>query len=61
MKPASTVATAFFAFIAVLHLVRLMYHTKVVAGSFEIPLWASVVGFLVSGGLAFWLWREQHL
>ena len=60
MKPAAKIATAFFALIAVLHLVRLLSHTKVMVGNFEVPLWASALGLLVSGGLALWLWREQH-
>ncbi len=30
------------------------------AGRAEIPMWASVLGVVVPGALALWLWREER-
>ena len=59
MKPATTVATLFFSIIALLHLLRVVFQVPVTVGSFEIPIWASMIGFVGAGLLAVWLWKEQ--
>ena len=60
MKPASQIATAFLAVVAVLHLFRLLFHVRVTVGSVDIPMWASGLAVLGPGALALWLWREQR-
>lgn len=60
MNPAATLASVFLALVAVLHLLRLLFRVEVTAGALEIPIWTSVLGLLVPGALAVWLWREQH-
>jgi hypothetical protein len=59
MKPAASIAALFLALVAVMHLLRVLFHVPVTAGIVEIPMWASVLGVIGPGALAVWLWREQ--
>ena len=60
MKPASLLAVLVFSLIAVAHLLRLVFRTEVLVGGAAIPMWVSVVGLFVAGGLAVALWREAQ-
>ena len=60
MKPAAITATAFLTLVAVLHLARAVLQIPVIAGDVEFPVSASVVGSVLIGALAYWLWREQR-
>lgn len=60
MKPAARVIVLFLGFIVVLHILRLVFQVQVTAGTTTIPVWVSVIGVLLPGGLALWLWREQQ-
>jgi hypothetical protein len=46
------VASSIFAFIALLHALRLFYGWKVTIGEWAVPVWVSAVGFLIAGYLA---------
>lgn len=59
MKSAASIATLLLSLIALLHLLRIILRVPVMAGSFEIPMWASALGVLGPCALAVWLWREQ--
>jgi hypothetical protein len=59
MKPASLVAITFLGLVSLLHLLRLFLQVGVRVGSLEVPLWISGPAFLLTGGLALWLWRER--
>jgi hypothetical protein len=59
VKPATTIAIILFSLIAVIHILRLVFHWEIVAAGFVVPLWVSVPGFIVAGGLAFLLWKEM--
>jgi hypothetical protein len=61
VKPATTIAIVLFSLIAVIHILRLVFHWEIVAAGFVIPLWVSVPGFIVTGGLAFLLWKEMKI
>ncbi len=58
MKPASLLATLFLGLVSLGHLLRLVLHLQVTVGSFQIPIWTSLVGFVFTGGLAVALWLE---
>jgi len=58
MKPVTQVVTLFLALVALAQLLRLVLQVEVVAGGVRIPLWASALACVVTGGLAFLLWRE---
>ncbi|MCI0400085.1 MAG: hypothetical protein L0Z68_02120 [Gammaproteobacteria bacterium] len=59
-KPFTTVAAILLALIAVLHVVRLVFGWEVTVNTIGIPNWASVVGVIVAGGLAWMLWVEAR-
>ena len=59
MKPFTTITVVFLAAIAVLHLFRLFAGWEVSVVGFVIPVWWSVIGFVVPCGLAFMVWREH--
>jgi hypothetical protein len=58
MKPASLIAALLLALVALAHLARLILQTEVLVAGATIPMWVSVVGFIVPGLLAVALWRE---
>jgi hypothetical protein len=60
VKPFTTVAVGIFSLICLLHVVRLMTGLEVVVGGWVVPLWVSVPGAIVMGGLAYMLWKEMH-
>ena len=60
MKPFTTIAVAFLALIAVVHLLRLFAGWEVIVVGFTIPVWWSGFGLLIAGGLALMVWREAH-
>jgi len=59
MKPLTTIAVVFLAAIAVVHLLRLFAGWEVSIAGFVIPVWWSVFGLVVPGGLAFMVRREH--
>jgi hypothetical protein len=60
MKPFSTLAAVIFAIVALLHLLRLIYGWEVTFAGWVVPLWLSVIGLIVAGGLALMVWRESR-
>jgi chromate transport protein ChrA len=59
-KPFTLIAAILFALAALLHVYRLFTHFQVVAGSHDIPQWASIVAIVVAGILAYGLFRESR-
>ncbi|MEO8417972.1 MAG: hypothetical protein ABI475_04520 [Methylophilaceae bacterium] len=59
MKPFTLLAIAVFVLMALMHVLRLFLGWDVSFNGMLVPLWASVLGFLIAGGLAFGLWRER--
>jgi uncharacterized membrane protein YhdT len=59
MKPVARFATFFLALVAFAHFLRFAFQVEVVAGGVRIPLWASAVACVVTGGLAILLWWES--
>ncbi len=51
------VAGAIFAFVSLLHLLRLITAVDVRVGGWEMPLWLNGVGLFVAGILSLWMWR----
>lgn len=60
MKPFTMAAILVFVLVALLHLLRLVMEWTVVVNEVVIPMWASVVGIIIAGGLAILLWRESQ-
>ena len=60
MKPFTTIAVALFGLIAVAHLVRLFTAWEITFNGVVVPVWISVPGLIVAGGLALMVWRESR-
>lgn len=60
VKPFTIAAITIFGFVAIGHLLRLVFGWTVVVNGIQIPMWASVVGLVVPGGLVCMLWRESR-
>jgi hypothetical protein len=60
MKPFTVLSIIVFSVVALLQLTRLVLGWEVSIDRLAIPLWASGIALIVSGGLAFMLWRESR-
>jgi hypothetical protein len=60
MKPFTRITSVIFGIIALLHLLRLMYHLEIVVGTFQVPIWISIGGFFVTAILSIGLWKEAN-
>lgn len=47
------VSGAIFSAVALMHVLRLVYSWEVVIGGFMMPMWASYIGVLIAGYLAY--------
>ena len=57
-KPFTLIAIGLLSLIAVLQLLRFILGWEVQVNGLSIPVWASLIAFVVAGGLAVMLWRE---
>jgi hypothetical protein len=60
MKPFTTATLVILALVAIVHVVRLLLGWSVTVDGTDIPIWASVVGFVIAAGLVAGLWRETR-
>jgi uncharacterized membrane protein YqjE len=51
------VASIVFGLMALAQLVRLVIRPEVLVAGHRLPLWPSVVAFLMLGSLSLWLWK----
>jgi hypothetical protein len=58
-RPASLAAGIFLAFISLAQLSRALFAVSIIAGGVEIPVWLSFIAFVLTGGLAVWLFLER--
>ena len=59
MKIGSKLAILVFTIVAIAHLIRLINGTDVTVGEWNLPQWASVIGFLGPAIIAGLLWKES--
>lgn len=60
MKPFTNLAIAIFILVAAMHLLRLVFGWEVTLNGMVVPMWVSVMGLLIAGALAYFLWREAY-
>ena len=60
MKPFTNIAIFIFGLVALLHLLRLFFGWEVTFNGMVIPMWVSIFGLIIAGGLAVLLWRESR-
>ncbi len=58
MKPFTSIAAVIFGLIAVAHILRLFGGWELTLNGMIVPMWVSVLGFVIAAGLALMLWRE---
>ncbi len=59
-KPFTTIAALVLALIALLQLLRFLLGWEVTLNGAVVPVWLSGVAFVVAGGLAVMVWRENR-
>jgi hypothetical protein len=51
------VGSVVFALMAIAQLVRLVIRPEMVVAGYPMPLWPSVLAFIILGGLSLWMWK----
>jgi high-affinity Fe2+/Pb2+ permease len=59
-RPFTSLAAIIFAVVALVHLMRLIYGWVVTIVGADVPMWTSVLGLVIAGGLAAGLWWESR-
>jgi len=59
MKIGSRLAVIVFSVIAIAHFTRLFFGISLTIGDWNVPQWASVLGVIGPGLIAWLLWRES--
>jgi hypothetical protein len=54
------VASVVFGLIALAQLVRLVIRPEVLVAGHPMPLWPSVLAFIILGALNIWMWKLAH-
>jgi lipopolysaccharide export LptBFGC system permease protein LptF len=60
VKPFTTTAVVLFALIALMQLLRFILGWEVTVNGAIVPIWASLIAFVIAAGLAVMLWRETR-
>jgi hypothetical protein len=61
MRPFTTATLVILAVVAVTHALRMLMGWSVTIDGSSVPMWVSVVAFVVAAGLAVGLWRETRV
>jgi hypothetical protein len=59
MKPLITIVAILLTGISVAHLVRIIFQVEILVGGFIIPIWVSIIGFIIPLVLTLLLDREN--
>jgi high-affinity Fe2+/Pb2+ permease len=59
-KPFTRISAIVLALIALLQLLRFLFRWEVTLNGAVVPVWLSGIAFLVAGGLAVMVWRENR-
>jgi hypothetical protein len=51
-------AGVIFLFVAIMHLLRVIFKVDVTVGSFVVPAWLSIFGFAVATLLSLWMFKS---
>jgi len=51
------VASVVFGLVAIAQLGRLLIRPEVLVAGYSMPLWPSVLAFIILGGLSVWMWK----
>ncbi|WP_411895235.1 hypothetical protein [Winogradskyella sp. A2] len=59
MKPYTKIAAVVFAIVALLHLLRAILNLELSVDNAEIPIWVSILGFIIPTILSYGLIKES--
>ena len=59
-KPFTYIAVVVFTLVALLHLLRLVFGWEATIAGLTVPIWLSLLGTVIAGGLAVLVWRESR-
>lgn len=59
-KPFTIIAIVVFSFVSCTHLFRLFFEWEIILNGIVVPLWFSVLAFVIAAGLAVMLWLEAQ-
>lgn len=51
------IAAIIFELVFLAHLFRVLTRVDVLVAGHEVPVWANVVGAVISGALGWWMWK----
>lgn len=54
------VSAIIFGLVTLFHLIRIITGATLAVGSWDAPIWVSVVGIIVPGFLAWWTWTASN-
>jgi NAD/NADP transhydrogenase beta subunit len=60
MRPFTTATLILLVLVAVVHALRLGQGWIITVNGADIPMWVSILGFVLAGGLVVGLWRETR-
>jgi cbb3-type cytochrome oxidase subunit 3 len=60
MKPFTTLAIVIFSLMCLAHVLRLLFGWEVIFDGYRVPLWISPLAAVVTGVIAYMLWREAR-
>ena len=55
------IASAIFGLVCAAHVLRVVTRVDVLVAGHQVPLWANVLGAVISGALSFWMCRLSGL
>ena len=59
-KPFTAIAAVIVVLMALVHVFRLAFGWEITIQGSVVPMWVSVLGTVIAGGLAVLLWRESR-
>lgn len=60
MKSFTKIGSLLFGLVAILHLLRVIFTLEVIIDNTYIPMWISVIGFIILSILCVGLWKEAN-
>jgi putative flippase GtrA len=56
---ALVIAGIVFTIVSLVHLLRLYFHWEITFAGYIVPMWASIIGFIIPGMLSLWMFRAS--
>lgn len=60
MKPATQIAFVLLLLVAAAHVLRMVYRVEITAGGVDIPQGLSLLGVVIFGATALFLWKQER-